>query len=359
MALWDLEEFQPPNLLPFVRMQPTPAEFQAQRWLPFQTTDDLNFEYIKGSRNRTVMAHVMGFDSEAPIAGRQAGGSRVTGELPPIKRKSRIGEKEIIKFLTPRPGSGEAQAAVNQTYRDMVDLINSIFARVEWLSIKALSEPTVMYDEADVIFEFDFGLNKDFLIDGVTKKNANGDTVPGLGGSWENHATSTPVTDLAQQAQYIRRLTGQYPAEFVIDSDSIEHAKASEELRLLARGENGLPGILTQGEIDSVFARYSIPTLVAYDAFVTREEEDGTLVDEQVLTPGRGFFAPSRPVGNVLWGPTAESRALIGTALQSQAPGIFVNTYNTNEPVAEWIKAAAVAFPTMPNAHVIGQFKVR
>lgn len=359
MALWDLEEFQPPRLLPWVRMQPVPANFMAQRWLPFLETDDLDFEYIKGAQNKTVMAHVMGYDSEAPIAGRQAGGSRVTGQLPPIKRKSRIGEKEVIKFLTPRVGSADAANAINQTYRDMADLINSIYARVEWLSIKSLSEQTVKYDEADVIFEFDFGLNKDFLIDGVTKQNANGETVDFLGGSWENHATSTPVTDLAKQAQYIRRVTGQYPAEFVIDSDSIEHAKASEELRLLARGENGLPGILTQDEIDSVFRRYQIPTLVAYDAFVSKEQEDGTIVDEQVLTPGRGFFTPSRPVGNVLWGPTAESQVLIGTALQAQASGIFVNTYATNEPVAQWIKAAAIAFPTMPNAHVIGQFKVR
>lgn len=359
MALWDLEEFMPARLLPWVRMQPAPADFQAERWLPNQTIDDLDFEYIKGTRNKTVMAHVMGYDSEAPIAGRQLGGSKVSGQLPPIKRKSRIGEKELIKFLSPRAGSADVQNAINSVYRGSADLMDSIQARVEWLRVKALSEQTVMYDEGGVIFEFDFGLTKKYLFDGVTKKNALNESIAQLGGGWEDHANSTPVTDLQFIVNLIRKETGQTMAEFVIDTESIEHLKASESLRLLARGATGLPGILTQAEIDSVFARYSLPRLTAYDAFVTREEEDGTLTDEAVLTPGKGFFVPARPVGNTLWGPTAESMALIGTALQGQAPGIFVNTYNTNEPVAEWIKASAIAFPTMPNAHVLSQFKVR
>lgn len=359
MALWDLEEFKPARILPWVRMQPVPATFMAERWLPNLTTDDLDFEYIKGSQNKTVMAHVMGYDSEAPIAGRQVGGSKVSGQLPPIKRKSRIGEKELIKFLTPRQGSADVQNAINSVYRGSADLIDSIQARVEWLRIKALSEQTVAYDEGGVIFEFDFGLTKKYLFDGVTKKNALNEAITQLGGDWTDHANSTPITDLQFIVNLVRKETGQTFSEFVIDSESIEHLKASESLRLLARGPNGLPGILTQGEIDSVFSRYSLPALVAYDVFVTREEEDGSLVDEVVLTPGHGFFVPARPVGNTLWGPTAESMALIGTALQGQAPGIFVNTYNTNEPVAEWIKAAAIAFPTMPNAHVLSQFKVR
>lgn len=360
MALWDLEEFLPPRLLPWVRMQPVPASFAAERWLPNQTINDLNFEYIKGRRNQTVMAHVMGYDSEAPIAGRQAGGSRVAGELPPIKRKSRIGEREVIKFLTPRTGSADQREAINSVYRDTANLLDSIQARVEWLRVKALSEATVKYDEGGVVFEFDFGLTKKYQLDLTTATNGDGDALGDIVGSdWTNHATSTPVTDLQFLCNLIRDETGQLPAEFVTDSATINHLQASAELHILARGENGLPGILTQDEINAVFARYSLPTVVAYDVFVSREEEDGSIVDERILTPGRGFLVPARPVGNTLWGPTAESLSLVGTALQSEAPGIFASTYGTIEPVGEWTKAAAIAFPTMPNCHVLGQIKTR
>jgi hypothetical protein len=360
MALWDLDEFLPGSLLPWVRMQPTPAAFAAVRWLPNQTINDLDFEYIKGARSRTVMAHVMGYDSEAPIAGRQLGGAKVQGQLPPIKRKSRIGEKEIIRFLTPRNGTTDQREAINSVYRDASDLIGSIQARVEWLRIKALSEPTVVYDESGVVFEFDFGLNKEYRLDITTGLDGDGNDISSIvGAAWSDHTNSTPVTDLQYLVNKVRDETGQTYAEVVFDSATINHMQASQELHLLARGSTGLPGILTQAEVDAVFARYGLPNVISYDVFVTREEENGDLVDERLLEAGHGFLVPTTPLGNTLWGPTAESLSLVGTALQGQAPGIFVNTYNTNEPVAEWVKAAAIAFPTIPNAHVLGQLKVR
>ena len=360
MALWDLDEFLPGNLLPFVRMEPTPDTFKGAAWLPDDTTNDLSFEYIKGVRNKPVMAHVMGFDSEAPIAGRQAGGERVMGELPPIKRKSRIGEKELIRFLQPRNGTTDQQDAINSVYTDVSNLVQSILARVEWLRIKALSEPTVVYNESGIIFEFDYGLNKEFQLDLVTRQNAKGDSLAtNLAGTWENHATSDPVNDMAFLCNLIQDQTGQRPAEFVTDKASINHLLASDNLRELARGPQGLPGILTTEEVNSVFVRYDLPVVTSYDVFVAKENADGTVVDERILTPGRGFFVPATPIGQTLWGPTAESRNLLNTPMAAFAPGIIANTYGTDEPPAEWVKAAAVAFPTMPNAHVLGQVKVR
>ena len=85
MALWELDEFQGPQFLGFVRNVPTPPGFMGQRWLPDQTTFDLEFEYILGAWRRPVMAHVVGWDSEAPIHGRPALGQKVSGELPPIR----------------------------------------------------------------------------------------------------------------------------------------------------------------------------------------------------------------------------------------------------------------------------------
>lgn len=359
MALADLEEFLPATMLPWVRMQPTPDSFKAERWLPDRFIDDLNFEYIKGRQNKPVMAHVMGYDSEAPIASRQAGGEKVAGELPPIKRKSRISEKEIIRFLTPRQGTPDQQNAVNSVYIDAATLIESIQSRVEWLRIKALSEQTVQYNESGVIFEFDFGLDKENLFDITTKKNAKGDTIADLSGAWTDVANSNPVEDLRFICNLVQDKTGQRPAELVLDRKSIDLLQNNASLRDLARGPEGLPGILTQGEIDSVFLRYDLPTVTSYDVFVDREKEDGTTVSERLLAEGKGFLVPARTIGETLWGPTAESRVLIGTGLQGLMPGIFASTYSTDEPPAEWVKAAAIAFPTMPNAHALSQIKVR
>lgn len=359
MALWDLDEFTPGNLLAFVRQEPVPEPYKGAIWLPDLTTNDLSFEYIKGSKNQTVMAHVMGFDSEAPIASRQAGGARVTGELPPIKRKSRIGEKELIRFLQPRQHSSDVQDAIDSVYLGISELTRSVLARAEWLRIKALSSKTVVYNEGGVIFEFDFGLNKELNFDLVTKKDGTGATIAEFSGSWADHATSDPVNDLAFINKIARQKTGRAMAEFVTDAVTIDHAYQSEALRLLARGPNGLPGILTQPEIDSVFLRYGLPKLTSYDVYVGREEEDGSIVEEVILTPGTGFMVPGEKLGSTLWGPTAESRNLLGGPLSSFAPGIIGTTYGTDEPPAEWMKVAAVAFPTMPGAHMLVQLKLR
>jgi hypothetical protein len=66
----------------------------------------------------------------------------------------------------------------------------------------------------------------------------------------------------------------------------------------------------------------------------------------------------SAGVGNTLVGPTAESRILLNTNYAQLRNGIWANTYNTDEPPAEWVKAVGVLFPTMPNVQDLGQMKL-
>lgn len=130
MALWELEEFKPKQFLGFVRSVPQPNTFLGTRWLPNQNVFDLAFEYVLGANRRPVMAHVLGYDSEAPIHGRPGVGAKVSGELPPIKRKSRIGEKEIIRFMAPRAGTPDVQLAIDSVYQGTADLLDAVQARV-------------------------------------------------------------------------------------------------------------------------------------------------------------------------------------------------------------------------------------
>ncbi len=75
--------------------------------------------------------------------------------------------------------------------------------------------------------------------------------------------------------------------------------------------------------------------------------------------PGGGSVLPGHSaIGATLWGPTAESRPLIGTPLSSQAPGVYAVAYGQEEPPSEWIKAVGVTFPSMPGADKLGQMKL-
>lgn len=358
MALWELEEFQGPRLLGFVRAVPPPAPFVSSRWLPDRPVFDLAFEYLKGAQGKNVMAHVMGFDAEAPIAGRPGLGERITGELPPIKRKARISEKELIRFLTPRAGTPDVQTAINSVYDDVTRLLDSIQARVEWLRMQALSEDKIVYNENGVIINFDFGLNDTLQINLVTQADGAGATVAAdVGPVWTDTVNSTPIPDIEFLTNRQEDVTGFRPDELVLSRKALGYVFSSTNTRNLIRGSGAPSAPLTRAEVDTLLTLYGLPNLVTYDVKVHKENPDGTTSEVRTMADNKAFlYSAASGVGETLWGPTAESRSLIGTPLASRAPGSFAVTYATEEPPAEWIKAAAVVFPTMPAAERLAQF---
>lgn len=367
MALWELDEFQGAEFLGFVRAIPTPANFMGARWLPDDTIEDLSFEYLLGSNERPVMAHVIGFDAEAPIHGRPGLGQRVSGELPAIKRKGRIGEKELIRFLQPRAGSADVQRAIDSVYNLTADLLDSVQARVEWLRMKALSEDKITYSEGGVIFEFDFQYHDPYQIDLVTQTDGASTSVSSAVSTvWSDTDNSNPVLDLQYLCDKIEQETGFRPVEFVCSAKALGYILANANIRNLVRGSSAPAAVLTREEVDVAFRLYNLPQIVTYDVMVNAENADGTYTEVRTmaenkafLVPGGGPIAPQHSsIGATLWGPTAESRRLIGTPLQQQAPGIYAVTYGVEEPPAEWVKAVGVSFPTLPGAARMGQMKL-
>lgn len=358
MALWELDEFQGPRFLGFVRNVPVPEAFSGRRWLPDRTINDLSFDYIKGSFDRPVMAHLMGWDSEAPIHGRPGLGERVQGELPPIKRKARFSEKEIIRFLTPRAGSSDVQDAINSVYRVTAQLLDSVQARVEWLRLQALSEDTVAYNEGGFVMDFDFGITPEYQIDLTTGLDgAANDVSASVGDEWDEPTTGNGILTLQYLCDKIEDETGFRPAEVVMSRKAVGHLLRQDDVRGMIRGSSAPSTTLTRAEVDTIFDLYNLPPIRTYDVVLNSEEEDGTYTEVRPLAQNKAFLVPGGGtfLGETLWGPTAESRPLIGTNLQSQAPGIFATTYGTDEPPEEWVKAVGVSFPSMPGANLLGQ----
>lgn len=360
MALWELDEFAPPVFLGFVRTMPPPNAFRGERWLPNQTISDLEFEYVLGSYNRPVMAHVMGFDSEAPLHGRPGSAARVTGELPPIKRKARIGEKAIIRFLTPRVGTTDQAEAVRTVYTTTTDLLDTIQARVEWLRMQALSEDTIVYNEAGVKFAFDFGLDDEFQIDLTTEQDGDGNSVSSeFSTVWSDHTNADPIADMAALQLRVQNKWGVSLAEFVMSATKLPDLYMNAKMRGEIRGTGAPTAPLTPAEVQTLFSIHNLPPVSTYDVVVQQEDEYGAYADVRPMAKNKLFGVPEGgAVGNTLWGPTAESRVLYGTSLAGAAPGIWAETYGTTEPPSEWVKAAAVAFPSMPRANQLVQMTI-
>ncbi len=351
MALWELDEFVSPQFLGFTRSIPDPPPFLGTQFLPDETTFDIDVSYIKGATNNPVMAHIITWDAEAPIGSKPPLGQEVRFELPPIKRKERIGEKELTRFLQPRVGTDDQQRAIQEVYAITDRLVAAIRNRVEWLRMQALSEATLSDNEIGVEFVFDYGFNAALQLDVAAE-------LP-TGVYWENVATADPIADLAFLRDLYRTETGGFELErLVLPNTQITNILRNDAARDLVRGSSAATAQLSQAELDALFAQYELPTLIPYDALVYSEADDKTITTIRPLALNKSIGLPTFNPGSTLWGPTAESRSLFGTPLASLAPGLIVQTYAKDDPPAEWVKSVATAFPSIPEAERVVQLQV-
>lgn len=361
MAFWELEELQPPATLGFVRnLLPEPA-YRGGSFLPPRTVDDIEVEYLLGARETPVMATLMSWDAEAAIGSKPAAGEKVQMELVPMKRKEVIREKEILRFLQPRLGTADQQAAVRGVYDRMSRLTKSVQARVEWLQMQALSEPALVYNEDGVVIEFDYGIPPEQRIDLTTRTDGNDDDVSTMfGPAWiaANTATATPFSDLQNLARISQRRNGTRPARMVVSQKYIDFLPFSAQLKGMIFETNAPDRPLAPEEYGTLFRRYGLPVLEPYDVIVKQEAADGTTQEVRTMDENRSFTLPSTNVGETLVGPTAESRVLLGTPYAQATAGIWAATYQKDEPPSEWVKVATVQFPTMPDAHLVCQLQL-
>jgi len=364
MAFWELEELSNPTFLGFIRSIPEPQEFLGgtEGFLPNRTVPTLEYEYILGAGGQaakaSIMAHVMGWDSEAPIASRRVppglAPATVRGELPPIKRKAKLSEKEIIKFKQPRPGTSDRTDALDYVYDSTVELVTAVQSRLEWLRMQAISEDRLVIDQEGIDVSIDFG------IPSTQQYNINTDN--NLSTWWEDTVNSNPVADLDYVCnQYEIDHQGLRPSRMVCDTTTRQVLLMNDNLRELVRGPGAPTFRMTEDELNSLFSIYQLPSLINYDVTLLEENHDGTLVPVRPFNRRKVVLLPSSSVtlGNTLLGPTAEARNIPGVGYTPYAPGIVGSVYGKDEPPSEWIKVAAVAFPTLPGAEFVVQMTVR
>ncbi len=356
MALWELEEFQGPQFLGFIRSIPEPEEFLGGQLLPNRTVNALEYEYILGSGGkRAVMAQVMGWDSEAPIHGRRGPGpeQRVQGELPPIKRKVRLSEKEIIKFEQPRAGTTDRQDVIDYVYDLSTELVDGVQARVEWLRMQAISEDRVVIDAEGVDVAIDFGI--------PTTQQYNVNTDANLTVWWDDTVNSNPVLDLDYICNQYEETHGFRPERMLCDPTTRNLLLQSVPIRELIRGAGAPTVRLTEEELNALFELYQLPGLLTYNVTLLEENHDGTYTSVRPFNRRKIVLLPPGGVelGRTLVGPTAEANQIPGIAYSQYAPGIAGRVYGKDEPPSQWVKVAAVAFPTIPGAQYIAQATVR
>lgn len=303
--------------------------FTLSRFLPTQAIDDLQYRFTKGGEGLAEAATFRAYDAESPI-GSRPGVSRVTGELPPISRKIRLGEYERLR-----------QRKADQQIRDAIlddaaRMTRAVAARVEMARGEALYTGKITISENGVIATVDFG-------------RAAGHTVT-AGTAWTNAASATPLTDLMTWRDTYVADTGSEPGVILTSRRVLALMMRNAEMRnLVFPGGSQQPDIVTQTSVNGVLEAFGLPPIEVYDARVSVGGSATRVIpdDRVLLLPAPGSMDGDQ-LGATLWGTTAESLEP-DFGLAGDEPGIVAGSYSTKDPVAVWTKAAGIALPVLAN----------
>lgn len=303
--------------------------FGLSEFLPDNGVDDIDFRADVGGGGLARVAAYRAWDAESPISGRK-GVAEITGALPPISEKRRLGEYDRLKMR--RLPSG----ITNALFNDAVDLARNITARVEVARGQLLSTGKVTIAENGLVLTADFG------------RAANHTQTAGI--LW-GAAGSTPLENLLAWQDIYVATNGRRPGRILTDQSVLSTLMRNASVRTYVLGDSTSGRIVTLADVQALFTSFGLPALEVYEAQV--EGANGAPVD--ILPRGRVLFLPPAGgprLGETLWGVTAEALDADYDIDATEAPGIVVGSYSDKDPVGLWTKASAVAFPIAPNTNL-------
>ncbi len=310
-------------------------QFSLAQFLPNDNIDDLEYRFLAGGEGLIEAATYRGFDTESPI-GSTPGVTRVSGELPPISRKYRLGEYDRL-----RQRKATEQAVRDALLKTALRATRGISARLELARGDALVHGSVTIAENHVSATIDFG------------RQGNHTTAPGT--LWSDTSGSDPIMDLIGWNQRFIDTNGEPPGAIVTSTRVVGLVQTNAKVRGLVATVAATPTIVSVETVNAILASHGLPALTTYDASVKVDGVATRVVpDDRVLmlpAPVAADAPEDTQLGATLWGTTAESLES-EYDLAGDEPGVVAGVYSTSDPVALWTKGAAIGVPVMANPNL-------
>jgi hypothetical protein len=310
----------------------TVNQFRLAQWLPNNNIDDLEYRFTRGGDGLTEAATFRAYDAESPV-GSRPGVTRVTGELPPISKKIRLGEYDRLRQRRADPAIRDA------ILDDTIRMSRAVAARLELARGEALSTGKLILDENNVIATVDYG-------------RTAGHTVT-AGASWATTSTDILADLLSWRDTYVDT-NGSDPGVILTSRTVLGYMVRNSGIAELAATLAGTPSVVSETALQATLNAYGLPPVQTYDAKVTIEGVTTRVIPADKLlflpAPGNANDPASSELGATLLGTTAESMEPgYGIADEAEQPGIVAGAYTTQDPVAVWTKAAAIGLPVLAN----------
>jgi hypothetical protein len=339
-----IKEFSRKRTLAYARAR-QPRNHVGPTLFPVRTISELSFEYWKSQNLLPVMASVQAYGAEAQIAGRD-GAEKISGEIPPIKRK--IGLDERLLIALKREGAGDVEMVRNQLFNDLDNMIDAVFARIEKMRMDALATGQIVLNENGVVMTVDYGVpatNRDAL---AAANQADG--------QWDQD-NAEPITMIQTWVDTVVSVSGIRPTRALTSNTVVANLIKNAQVRTMIYGDQGGSRAVSVTQLNELMATLNLPQIATYDLQVRTQAENGTITTVRFFPANRFVLLPPDPLGETLMGPTAE--ALLDPEVEAkESAGIYAIVTQEIEPPAIWTKAAATAIPTFPMADAVFQAQV-
>lgn len=339
MSLELLKEFSRKRTLAYARAR-QPRTYVGATLFPVKTVNELSFEYWKDANLLPVMASLQAYGAEAQIASRD-GAKKISGEIPPIKRKIPLDERMLLALR--REGAGDNELVRNQIYNDLDNMIDAVQARIEKMRMDAVAYGALTLAENGVVMNVDYGVpagNKETLEDADNKN-----------GFW-NYANAEPITKLQEWVSAVVAVTGIRPTRALTSEVVVGHLLKNAQIRTMIYGDLGGTRAVSMNQLNDLLTTMNLPRLATYDLQVRVQAENGEISTIRFFPQTRMVLLPPTACGDTLMGPTAE--ALLDAEVDArEAAGIYAVVNAVDEPPGVWTKAAATSIVTFPMADAI------
>lgn len=343
MLIYDIAD--PVELQGFVRAILVQEYSLINNVLPGQTIDDIEYRFTRGDLLDMDVAVYRGFDTEANI-GTRGGVARISGELPPISKKMRLGEEQRLRLRQLQGASGQLAGLAAAVFDDAARLARSLLGRLELAAGQSIDTGVMTINENGVSASINYGY--------TTGANSQTPIAPVL---FSTAATADPLGFMQSMVDdWQARNNGELPGRFLTSKRVRAALLQTTQIKNSLQAAGISPPMVTIPQLGQVLQSFDLPPLELYDTTVlVGGVTTRTIRDTQLLLLPAGV-----PLGRTYTGVTAEALELQDARqiAASQVPGMVAVNEKTFDPVSTWTKVAAIALPTIANPLRVTSAKV-
>ena len=292
---------------------------------PSRKTDNMRLALIQAQNQIPVIAMVHSFDSETRIKSREALKEIKVDKLL-VKVKINLTEKYAMleEELQSYP-----ESARNAIFNDMLSTSNDVAARIRAMKGEVLSTGKITINENNVEHTIDFGVpsNNITSVSWASEPDIIGD----IKKVFDKAATS-----------------GYKPTRAVMSRKIFNTILADSKVKTAILGETGK--MLTVAELESWIMQQFGVVIVVNDDVYRVQKKDGSYETKRYFKENTiAFFGGdlTETLGETIYGKTPEERVASLNAQQSSNIYVMNTVWDTEDPVATWTKASAVAVPVL------------